>query len=278
MQEHRQKALFISAIVILAVIALVEGIFLLGNSFALMLRNEPRWRDWAASVSKTFRMAPPPVCPPQAGGAAVTKEDVILQETADDIERMQDQINRLFYEMTKDAAFAPPHIRPMAPGHDVRFPFENTSLGSSRGEAGEAWVKHLQSEIERIFQRAHEGRHGGVLHLIEQDWRDVGEISSVNVEENGTNYAVTVSVPGFEKEDIIVSLNGRLLSVEAGVEHQQATRGSQEASSGRFKTQIRLPIDVDGESAQAFYENNILKITIPKKPEGNSLARKIKIM
>jgi len=265
--KDRQKIFFISTIVLLAVIALIESVVLLRDPFTLMLRNEPRWRDWTASVSETFRFpASPKNYPPQTGNATGEKEDIILQETAEDLEHMQNQINRLFYEMTGDAPFARQNIG-RQDGHDRQNPFQPPDN-----------IQRLQAEIAHIFQRAHASRHNSALHLIEQDWRNVGEISSMNMEEDGTNYFVTVSMPGFERTDINVSLNGRILTVEAAAGHQQAAQDSRTTHSGCFKTQIMLPNDITGEAAQAFYRDGTLKISVPKKPASNSLARKVTIM
>ena len=272
--RDRQKIFFISAIVLLALISLIEGIVLLRNSFTLMLRNESRWHDLTASVSETFRsLVLPTAHPSQTDNALAEKENIILQETAEDLENMQNQINRLLYEMARNAPFTRQNIS-RQDRHDRQDQFHPPDN-----------IQRLQAEIAHIFQRAHDSRHSGALNLIEQDWRDVGEISSVNLDEDGTNYVVTVSMPGFERTDININLNGRILTVEAGTEQQPATRNSpaapaaaQSGFSGRFKTQIMLPSDIIGESAQASYENSILKITIPRKPASNSLARRIIIM
>lgn len=265
--QHRQKIFFIAAIVLLAMIALIEGV--------VLLRGSSRWHDWTTSVSEPFRSLVPPKSYPEN-----EKEDIILQETAEDLENMQNQINRLLYEMTRDAPFARQNIvRPDR--HDRQNPFATlrskaSSLRSTSQPPDN--IRRLQAEIAHIFQRAHESRHNNALQLIEQDWRNVGEISSMNMEEDGTNYVVTVSMPGFERTDINVSLSGRILTVEAAVEHQPAAQDSRTTHSGCFNTQIMLPNDITGESTQAFYRDGILKITVPKKPASNSLARKVRII
>jgi len=242
-------------------IALMEGVVLLSNS--------SRWHDWPVFVSRTLSaltgsLKNHRVQTDNALREKTEKDDIILQETAEDLERMQNQINRLFYEMTGDVDFPRGNIRTIDPACAPRSPFEN--------------MRRLQSEIGHIFQMAHDSRHNQALNLIERDWRNVGRISSMNMEEDGTNYIVTVSMPGFERDDIDVSLNGRILTIEAGMERRQTAQNSRAASTGRFKTQIMLPDDIAGESAQASYEKSILKITIPRKPAGNSLARKVVIM
>lgn len=259
--QDRQKIFFISAIVILTMIVLVEGVFL--------LRNSPRWHEWRASVSRTFHS----LSSPETGRSQTEKEDIILQETAEDLERMQNQINRLFYEMTRDTPFARQNISGQD-RHDRQNPFQPPDN-----------FQRLQAEIAHIFQRAHDSRHNSAVHLIEQDWDNVGAISFMNMEEDGTNYIVTVSMPGFNKTNINVNLTGRILTIAAGAERQRATQNSQAGlaavqagSSDSFKTQIMLPNDIAGESARASYEDSVLKIMIPRKSAGNSLARKVTIM
>ena len=299
--RERQKIFLVSAVVILAVIVLIEGVVILRNSFTLTHRNESLCRDLTAPFFKTFSSPVPPKNDHLITGEMKT-EDIVLQETAEDLEHMQNQINRLFYEMTRAASFTPQNIGRQE-RHERQNPFttmrSSALSGSARAESlrydlpspTEAGlreggntsqppdsIRRLQAEIAHIFQIAHASRHNNALRLIDQDWDNVGEISSMNMEEDDTNYVVTISMPGFERTDINVGLNGRVLTVEASAEHQRAAQDYRTARSGRFKTRIMLPDDITGESARAFYRDGTLKIMVPKKPAGNSLARKIKIM
>jgi HSP20 family molecular chaperone IbpA len=264
----RQKNFLISGIIILAIIALVEGFFLLRQSGLAGNINLAFDRALAllpGSKTDSSRLKNQPNA----------QEDLILQETAEDLENMQNQINRLLYEMIRNTPFARQNIgRPDRPGRQNPFATMRSETSSQPPDN----IRRLQAEIAHIFQRAHASRHNNALHLLEQDWQNVGEISSMNMEEDGTNYVITVSMPGFNKTDINVSLNGRILTVEAAAEHQQAAQDSRATHSGCFKTQIMLPNDIVGESAQAFYRDGTLKITVPKKPASNSLARKVMIM
>ncbi len=261
--QGRQKILFTAAIFLLAAIALIEGV--------VILRDNPRWQGWTASVSRAFR---------SPAAQKTEKEDIILQETAEDLEKMQNQINRLFYEMTRNSPFAPQNVG-SRDSQDRQNPFaamQSTASSLQTASQPEDNIRRLQSEIAHIFQMAHASRHNNALNLIEQDWRDVGEIASMNMEEDGTNYIVAISMPGFVQTNINVSLNGRILAVEAAAEQQREESGSRTARSGHFNTRIMLPNDIAGESAQAIYRDGILKITVPKKPASNSLARKVTIM
>ena len=249
--QERQKILFISAVAILTMIALLEGV--------ILLRNSPRWEAWTSSVSKTLHaLVSTKTDRIQKGNALTEKEGIILQETAEDLERMQNQINRLFYEMIGTPPFARQNNDDR---QKIFYPQDN--------------MQRLQAEIAHVFQRAYDSRHNNALHLIEQDWYDVGEISSMNIEEDKTNYIIAVSMPGFNKTDITINLSGRVLTVQA--ERRQSHANSPDTHSSHFETQIMLPDDIAGESARAFYDNSTLKITIPREPLSNSLAHKITI-
>lgn len=254
---NRQKIFLIAGIIILALVALVEGFFLLrqsglGNNMALAYRKA---------------LAQPPGSETDSSPAPnqlSAEDELILQETADDLARMQDQINRLFYEMTRDPVFSRRSSGIFSAARNPFVPLDN--------------IQRLQSEIARIFRSEHDSRHGGALNLIERDWHDVRATSAINLEEDGTNYAVTVSAPGFEKGDIAIRINNRILTIEAASARQNNAQNPRSIQSGRFTTQIMLPGDITGEGARASYENGILRIMIPRNQAPNSLARKVTIM
>lgn len=262
--EKRQKILFVAIIVLLAFIALAEGlVFLLysthkADRIALM----PRLEAFFAGLSKNNL---------SQNDKAETDEGILLRETADDLNCIHSQINRLFHEMNMSPAFGWRSVS----GRDVGG--RDAGRRSAVPFSSMDHMQRLQAEIGRIFERALDSRHDGAISLIEKDWRDVGAMSAVNIEDSGTNYVVTVSMPRVERADIKVSLCGRVLNIEAGNEQREQMNNSAAAYSGRFRTQVMLPGDIAGEAAQAVYEEGVLRITIPKN-RSNSLAHQINIM
>jgi HSP20 family protein len=259
--RDRQKIFFMSMIVILALIALIEGAVLLNNSsFSPGLKN-----SFGNALSFLIPLKGSLPKPDNVFPEQKMKEDMALQETAEDLDNMQNQINRLFNEMAGDMRLARQNF--------ARQDMFNRSPFQPRDG-----MERLQSEIAHIFRKAHESRHRGALELIERDWGNVDKISSMNIDEAGTNYVVTVSMPGYERSDIEISLNGRILTVEASTESRRTAQDSRAYRTGSFKTQIMMPDDIKGEAAKASFEKELLKITIPRKEAGNSLARKVTIM
>ncbi|MFA7160798.1 MAG: Hsp20/alpha crystallin family protein [Kiritimatiellia bacterium] len=256
--SYRQKYILVVCIILLAAVAIVEGYLLLRHS-GLAGRFAPAL-EGASKFLTGSQSAPEP-----AEKAIEPQEDLVIRETAEDLENMQTQINRLFSEMTREMQFARQNFgRPDMFGRSSFNAFYN--------------FERMQAEIDRIFRRAHESRHRGALELLERDWGDVDRISAMNIEERGTNYVVTLSLPGFDRADISINLDGRVLTVEAVSKSRETPRDSGSFRSGAYKTRLMLPEDVRGEEAQAQFKDSLLTITIPRKDPGNSLARRVTIM
>lgn len=95
---------------------------------------------------------------------------------------------------------------------------------------------------------------------------------SLDVADHGDELVVTADVPGFEKEDIDVSITERTLTIDAEREmEQEQERESEtgeyirrERSHTSMRRSIPLPVDVDESAASASYRHGVLSITLPK--------------
>lgn len=257
MSDH-QKTLYLSLIVILSLVAGVESFFL--------LRNSDFGRQMTASLSRKAHPVSDAATTGEVSAAetAPETEEMVVQETADDLDRIHEQINRLLREMFAGGPFGMPW------GGAVR---REDRMGRLMFSPPEDMLR-LQDEIGRIFSRARDGRHSAALNFLQQSWDDVRATSPMNLDESGTNYVVTLSIPGFEKSGINITLSGRVLSVSATSSQPQG-RGMY---SNSFKTQVLLPEDVQGEACRACYRDGVLTISIPRAPGINSLARNVTIM
>lgn len=86
----------------------------------------------------------------------------------------------------------------------------------------------------------------------------------VDVIENHDNVAITVEMPGVEKEDIDVDMNNRQLEI------------SVDRPDRKYHKIIDLPCDVNLESAHATYKHGVLDIELKKKKKTTE-KRKSKI-
>jgi HSP20 family protein len=94
---------------------------------------------------------------------------------------------------------------------------------------------------------------------------------AVDVYETDENVVVTAALPGVKPEDVVVSVQGDLLTFRADSKtEEEQTRGSyhlRERRYGSFFRQLQLPVPVKTEGANARFDNGILTLTLPKKEE-----------
>ena len=92
----------------------------------------------------------------------------------------------------------------------------------------------------------------------------------VDVKETDKAYTVNAEVPGVNKEDIHVSVDGNVVMLRAEVKQQDAqTKDEKVLRSERYygavSRSFQLPADIDQSAAKAKYDNGVLTLTLPKK-------------
>ena len=122
-------------------------------------------------------------------------------------------------------------------------------------------------EIEQIVDRMSREFGGGGPFAAA-----AGSVA-VDVEERDDEFVVTADVPGFEKEDIEVTLADRTLRIdaerEAETEAREADYLRRERQTTAASRSVRLPGDVEEEGIQATYKNGVLTVTLPKREGGD---------
>lgn len=104
------------------------------------------------------------------------------------------------------------------------------------------------------------------------DWNVPGLLESgvprVNMVDHDNDIEVQVAVPGIKKEELDVSINNQMITIRANKQEQQEEEKGRyfrhEIIRGEFQRTLSLPVDVDGDKAQASFHDGILKVTIPK--------------
>jgi len=90
----------------------------------------------------------------------------------------------------------------------------------------------------------------------------------LNVSHKEGNTIVSVSLPGFEKGDIKVSVSGNLLAIGSEVNREREFRGNDayrfQRSHGSFCNVMELPAGTDPSKIKASFNNGVLEVIIPK--------------
>ncbi|MEA5098020.1 MAG: Hsp20/alpha crystallin family protein [Burkholderiaceae bacterium] len=92
----------------------------------------------------------------------------------------------------------------------------------------------------------------------------------IDVTENDSAYQVKADIPGVNKDDIKVTIDGNQVSINVEVkkEKEEKKEGNVIRSERYYGQQYRsftLAQDVDEAKAEAKYNNGVLELSLPKK-------------
>lgn len=98
-------------------------------------------------------------------------------------------------------------------------------------------------------------------------WRNSGNLR-IDVEDKPDSYSLTASLPGFEPDDVDISITGRTVTVSAeSREETDKTEGSyvlRERYRGSLIRRLILPGAVDAANGTSEFKNGVLTISLPK--------------
>jgi len=119
-------------------------------------------------------------------------------------------------------------------------------------------------DLIRFWNNVQEAIDAGISEISEvgQSTRQTYFIGKVK--DSGDSYTITVELPGFEREEINLSVVGDYLHVDA-------------KSTDRVANKVYLlPSNINKEAIDAALKNGILTITIKKKESSNKVRIEIK--
>ena len=125
---------------------------------------------------------------------------------------------------------------------------------------------------------------GLVKHVAKEFFKEIDDKSReffefvlppIDLHEENDNLIVTVDIPGFEKSDIEVSMNGNVLSINAEKKDVANGRTIMKQRPRVIDKKMRLPITVkEGEEKvnSAKYTDGVLTIEIPITKKGKEIS------
>ncbi len=103
----------------------------------------------------------------------------------------------------------------------------------------------------------------------------------VDMRETDTAIEIQAELPGVTEKDIEVQLADGVLTLkgEKKQEREEKEKGYylMERAYGSFLRQIPIPVEVEEDKVEAKFDKGVLTITLPKKPEAQTKAKKIEI-
>ena len=125
---------------------------------------------------------------------------------------------------------------------------------------------------------------GLVKHVAKEFFKEIDDKSReffefvlppIDLHEENDNLVVTVDIPGFVKNDIKVSMNGNVLSINAEKKDAEGGRTIMKQRPRVIDKKMRLPITVkEGEEKvnSAKYADGVLTIEIPITKKGKEIS------
>ena len=94
-------------------------------------------------------------------------------------------------------------------------------------------------------------------------------LPAIDVIETESAYALSAELPGVEREQIKVSIEGKSVTIEAQPQAAVPTDSSRvllaERSTAAFARRLSVPIELDDQASTARFENGVLQLTLVKK-------------
>ncbi|MDO4852052.1 MAG: Hsp20/alpha crystallin family protein, partial [Clostridia bacterium] len=103
-----------------------------------------------------------------------------------------------------------------------------------------------------------------------------------DISDQGDSYLIEADLPGFDKKDIRLDLNGDTLTIHAERHSESEQKEHKdkylrvERSYGTYSRSFDVSL-IDAENIKAKYENGVLKLTLPKKQKTEPEKRTLEI-
>ncbi len=130
-------------------------------------------------------------------------------------------------------------------------------------------LEDMSNRLNRVFGRPALRAGGGNELTATADW-----MPSVDISETDTAYQIKGEIPGVKKEDVKVTLDNGMLTIQGERKLEKEEKGKKfhrvECSYGSFERSFRVPDDADSAAVKAEFKDGMLNITLPKNAKTKS--------
>lgn len=141
-------------------------------------------------------------------------------------------------------------------------------LGRTWENLSDGWRELLSRSNSALTHFSHNNKNGSQPENNSLATFPRWSLLAGEVEETDKEILVRVEVPGMEKEDCRITIEGNMLYVSGEKRLERETHGStyhvMERAYGAFQRSIPLPRNVDADKAEAMYKNGVLNVRLPK--------------
>jgi HSP20 family protein len=123
----------------------------------------------------------------------------------------------------------------------------------------------LRQAMDRLFEDSF------VSPSTWRTWSGQQLTPAMDVHETPDELVVTAALPGIAPDDVEITITGQTLVIRGEFKEDERVDRDQylyrERRYGAFNRQLQLPVRVEGDRANATFENGLLRLAIPKAEE-----------
>jgi HSP20 family protein len=139
----------------------------------------------------------------------------------------------------------------------------------------------LRSEMDRLFDTFMGGMPTFPSMFGAGGSRGFVLSPSIDVKETDKEIVVETELPGLDEKNISLTVQNGVLTIQGekklDYDEEKENYHVMERRYGSFQRSLRLPDTIDDAKIDARFDNGVLKVTLPKRPELTSGQRKIDI-
>ena len=138
-------------------------------------------------------------------------------------------------------------------------------------------MEEMQSRVASLFgRRLPLKKDGGEEELTLTEW-----IPAVDIVEDDKEYTIKVELPGVNKEDVRVSVEGGVLSISGERKTEKEEKNKKyhriERTYGSFARSFTLPEGTASDRVGAEFKDGVLKVHLPKDEKAKPKSIDVKV-
>jgi HSP20 family protein len=132
----------------------------------------------------------------------------------------------------------------------------------------------LKQAIDKLFEEVPRPAH----FSMELGGKDI----PLDMYQTDKEIVIKALLPGLNPKDVDISISANTLTIKAEIKEDAETKDKdyiyKEHRYGSYSRLVTFPVPVDGEKADAVFENGALTVTVPKTEEAKPKPIKIRTM
>jgi HSP20 family protein len=136
-------------------------------------------------------------------------------------------------------------------------------------------LEEVSNRLNRVFGRPLARLEPNEMMTM-ADWTPSADIS-----ETDTAYLIKAEIPGVNKEDVKVTLENGMLTIQGERKMEKEEKGKKyhriERSYGSFMRSFRVPDDADESAVKAEFKDGVLNVTLNKSAKAKPKAINVSV-